>query len=287
MREKNPWKRQRIFWTGSVGIFLVVGLLSGCGKEMAAGHGTAPDTGMAADAEPVPGSDSGTYRIIVDDLAVIMLDRDRDSAAFDQALEAVADYLENPEQPDFDAAMAVLDGTTEQLTAELEGIVPYELEDSLTELLEQYDVDPEEYQVNADMRAVLLSDYISGLEDLKNELDLADLIGSDWGMESLEFWADYYTRYQENLRNYGYYTVNYWFAQRSEEETGYVKEQLLDKLVSLKTETSIWENDRDAVERKLNLCLDGIEALGHEMEAHIGEVQEEVYELDSQRKKVP
>ena len=40
----------------------------------------------------------------------------------------------------------------------------------------------------------------------------------------------------------------------------------------------MWEQDREAVERKMDLCLDGVEELGRELETYIGAMQAEVYE---------
>lgn len=245
------------------GIVLAAVLLAGCSRK------TEEDQG---------------YQVVVDDLADIMLAQDADSASYDRALQAVRDYLEAPDQAGFEAAMTVIDDTIGQMKADLDGIVSYQVEDELAEALKRYQIDPEEYVVNANMRAVRLADAISGLEALKNELDLADLLGSDLAMGNLEFWTSYYTRYQEYLKNYSYYTINYWFAQWDGNAAAYAKEQLTDRLVSFRTEASVWEDSKDAVERKMDLCLDGIETLGHELETYIGTVQEEIYELENQLK---
>lgn len=244
-------------WRLAVLMLLAVVLLAGCGRKAA--------------------EKDDTYQVVVDDLAEIMLAQDRDSAAYDQALDAVRHYLDRPEQQAFDDAMTVLRDTKAYLAQELEEAVVYQADDEMADLLKRQEIDPEEYTVNANMRAMRLSDYISGLEDLQNELDMADLLDND---EALKFWTDYYVRTQNSLRNYAYYTINYWFAGYEEEKLFYVQEKLLDRLESLRTESSIWEDSQDAAERKLNLCLDELETLGQEMEAYIGTVQEEVYKLE-------
>lgn len=264
---------------GCVGELLLVSLLTvavclgGCG---------------AAD-----GSDS-SYQILADDFAAVMLAQDQDSKAYDQALEVVSRYLETMSQEDLDSARKALDGTVGQMNEELKGIISYEVNSEISDILKKYGMDPEEYIVNADMRSVRLSDYVSKLSSLKEKLDLAASAESRGGAEGaggtgnsavqeelremLGFWVSYYTRYQGYMRTYSYYSVNYWFCQWDQEKTAYVEGQLLDRLESFKTEEAVWEQDREAVERKMDLCLDGIEELGRELETYIGAMQAEVYE---------
>ena len=195
-------------------------------------------------------------------------------------------------QEDLTKARETVDYAIGQMTESQKHITSHEISDELRDILKSCNMDPEEYKVNGDMRAVRLSDYVSKLNNLKGRLDLAaeagggGLGGNSGGedgllaeiTEILSFWASYYTRYQNYMRTYSYYTINYWFCQWDQEKTAYVEEQLLDHLTSFKTEDSVWERGREAVERKMDLCLDGIEELGHEPEAYIGAMGAEVYE---------
>lgn len=250
------------------------------------------------------------YKILIDDFAEVMLAQDQDSKIYDQALEAVARYLETLSREDLDGAREAVDGAIGQMNEELKGITPYETRDEIEDILKKYEMDPEEYKVNADMRSVRLSDYVSKLDNLKKKLELAEPEGNQAAADSagpgggeaeegegaaaagvagnsgvqaelreiLNFWVSYYTRYQGYMRTYSYYSINYWFCQWDQEKTAYVAEQLLDRLESFKTEDAVWEQDREAVERKMDLCLDGVEELGRELETYIGAMQAEVYE---------
>lgn len=52
-------------------------------------------------------------------------------------------------------------------------------------------------------------------------------------------------------------------------------------LQEIEKRDSVWEHSREAVERKMDLCMDGIEELGHELEAYIGAMGAEVYEQNA------
>lgn len=235
--------------------------------------------------------DSG-YKLLVDDFAEIMLAQDRDSGAYDQALTAVSGYLKTQSREDLETAREAVEEAIGQMTEDLKGITSREISREMTEILKSCDMDPEEYKVNADMRAVRLSDYVSKLTNLKGRLDLAAAAaGSDGragesGVQAeltriLNFWVSYYTRYQNYMRTYSYYTINYWFCSWDQEKTAYVEERLLNRLESFKTEESFWEQSRESVVRKMDLCMDGIEELGHELESYMGAAQAELHEQNA------
>lgn len=251
-------------------------------------------------------AEDNSYKLLTDDLAAIMLAQDQDSQAYDQALEAVSRYLETMGPEDLERAREAVDDGIRQMTEALDDSKPYELSGELSDILKKYEMDPEGYKVNADMRSVRLSDYMSKLDNLKSKLDLvtlpesqgtskaatapADSRGTSRAAaapadspvqtelrEMLRFWVSYYTRYQLYMRTYAYYSINYWFCQWDQEKTAYVEEQILSRLGSFNTADAVWEQDRAAVERKMRSCMDGLDELEDELEAYIGAMQAEVY----------
>lgn len=92
------------------------------------------------------------YQQIVDDCAIFTLQQDADSAAFDAALDSVGQYLDDSSQETLEETLQFILATYEQMEAESASIVSYELSESMSQLLIKYDIDPEEYKINADMR---------------------------------------------------------------------------------------------------------------------------------------
>jgi len=102
-------------------------------------------------------------------------------------------------------------------------------------------------------------------------------------MDNLTAAVNRYEAYQKEIRAYQYTGVNYWFASWGQEEAAYVKEQVLDQFTSFAAENYQWETSREAVEDKMNICLDHVEELLDDMVKFLGESTEQLYDMMEQR----
>lgn len=255
--KKSGMKKWRRDMALLLGVMSAAGILSGCAG----------------------GGKDGEYRVIVDNYAEIMLAQDQDSLAYDRALEAVGAYLEDSGEETLTEALKTVQDTMARMEEEAGSYVPFEPSGELLEALEDYEMDSEEYKINADMRSGSLYSYLSSLEFLEFYLESErDFPGIT--RDTLEFTWEFDMEEQENMRGYCYASVNYWFAGWDEEQVEYVEEKVLGQFQSFGAETKVWENDRDAVELRLNAYLDNIERAMKEWETYIGGSQESLYELE-------
>lgn len=250
---------------------------SGSGKE---GKETVEAAKSPETAGTEAEADSG-YKKIVDDFWSVITVQDQDSASYDRALEAVGAYLEDSGPESLKTAQDAVKDTIAQMEADAQTIVPCELDEDFSQLLREYGIDPEEYKINADMRSGYLAGFLNSLDYLDYYLDQEAV--TDITREDLEFTYDYDLREQKLLRAYCFSSVNYWFAEWEPEAVDYVKEQVADRLVSFKTEDSVWEDSRSAVERRGNLYLDEIEKMLDEWTEFIGERQELLYQMEKEQ----
>lgn len=220
------------------------------------------------------------YKKIVDDFAEITLLQDQDGGAYEKALEAVGIYLKDSNQETLEKARTAVRGTIEQMEEDSGSMTEYEMDEEFKELLIKYGLDPEEYKINADMRSGYLAGYISSLQYLEYYLENEGPGGVT--RESLEFTYQYDVEEQEYMGGFYYTGVNYWFAEWGEEETAYVMQQVVDQLQYLTAEDPVWENSRDAVERRLNVYLDTIEKHMDQWLKFIGENQEDLYQMQKE-----
>lgn len=61
--------------------------------------------------------------------------------------------------------------------------------------------------------------------------------------------------------------------RRGEKEREYIEEQVFGQLTSLEAGDKTWENDRDAVEKKLNGYLDELEGLLDDLAEFLGSLR--------------
>lgn len=232
---------------------------------------------LLAGCSAVGGKKKEYYKKIVDDFAGITLLQDQDGGAYEKALEAVGIYLKDSNQETLNEARAAVSKTIERMEEDSSSMAEYEMDEEFKELLIKYGLDPEEYKINADMRSGYLAGYISSLQYLEYYLE-NEGTGSVT-RESLEFTYQYDVEEQEYMGGFYYSGINYWFAEWGEEETAYVKQQVVDKLQYLTAEDPVWEKSRDAVERRLNVYLDTIEKHMDQWLDFIGENQEDLYQM--------
>lgn len=237
-------------------VFAAVCLLAGCGGK------TGPDSGSQA---------------IVDDYAEIILQRDADSADYDSALSAVGNYLEKKDSETLKAAESLLRDTIDRMKKAAEKTEPYQMDDDFEELLKKHNIEPEEYVMNADERSQNLQHYVESLEVLNEYLSYEE--EDSLTRDALAKEYEMVVKIQEVFRRYDYCGINYWFAGWEEEETAYVREQVHDKLKSFSAVEEVWQDDRDAVEQRMEIYLNEVEELSGEWADYIGEYQDELYQL--------
>lgn len=215
------------------------------------------------------------YRAVVDDYAEILLKMDQDSSKYDHALESVGKYLEHPEPGALKDARKVLNDAVRQLEEEKNTASGYKMDDEFQKQLSKFGIDAEEYLDYADSRNYGLEEYIGYIQFLDQFLVYEE--GNNMSCEELEFQYKNMLESQRVMRECSYAEINYWFAGQNKEIVDYVKENVLERLESYHTETPVWDDDREAVERRINVLLDEYEELVEEQARHIGEVSEELY----------
>lgn len=218
------------------------------------------------------------YKMIVDDFAREVLLQDQDSALYDETLAAVGQYMENPDADTLTLACQTVQEALEQMDEAVSACVPYEMDEEFEALLQDYGIDPEEYKIHADARSASMSGYISNLETLAVYLE--NERGDGAVGRVLRFLYEFYGNEQELMRGYGYCSINYWFAGWDDEAVEYVQQQVLSRLQSFAMDESVWEVQRDAVERKMSAYLDQYELLIDDWTKFLGENREDLYELE-------
>lgn len=221
------------------------------------------------------GNDGTEYREVVDDYSEILLRMDQDSAKYDHALESVGRYLENPDSKTLKETETVLNDTVKQLDEEKNEWKAFELDEEVSEQLAQLGIDTEEYLDYVDSRLYGLEEYIGYIQFLDQFLKYEET--SDVTRQELEFQYKNMLESQRIMRACSFAEVNYWFAGQKEEVVDYVKEKVLNRLESYHTDTPVWDDDREAVERRISVLLDEYEALVEEQAGHIGEISEKLY----------
>lgn len=213
-------------------------------------------------------------KAIIDDYAEIILVQDGDSAEFDAALKAAADYLDGGGQED---AVKRIESAIQKLEEESASYEEYEVSEELAALLEKQGISMVEYQMNANARYDSLQNFLYDLECLQFYVEYAAYDESFW--QDLETVYRLMEQEQEQICAYSYTGVNYWFAGWGSEAEEYVKAQVLDKFESFAAEDAVWYDSRSAVEARMNTYLDRIEEINGEWAAFVGSSQEELNQL--------
>lgn len=216
-------------------------------------------------------------KAIVDNYAEIILLQDQDSANYDKALSAVEAYLADPSTEQKNVAQDTIQDMAAQMETDSAACESYEISEELGQMLEAHQISRIEYQMNADSRYTYLQDYIQDLTYLEEYLSYAD--EGDAFMEDLQVTYRFMEEEQRLMRQYNGIGINYWFAGWGEEETAYIRQEVLNQLTSFLTEDMQWQDSRDAVEESMNACLDQVEELYNEWTAYIGESWEELNQM--------
>lgn len=257
IRENRSRERKRIRFISCLAAVLY--LLAGCGG----------------------GQKQPEYQQVIDSFAEIVLELDGDSAQFDLGLEAVGSYLEQPDEGRRGEVRQKVQDIINRMDETKKTIVPCAMEEEFAVLLERFQIDPEEYLMYADSRSYDLTSYMMELELLDQYMEFEET--SDAVRDDFYFLYRNIVQRQQIMKEYNYCVINYWFAGVGEKEMDYIRQQILDRLVSFASESGTWYDDREAVEKMGDTCLNQISALADELAADLAESEKELYELEKER----
>lgn len=221
-------------------------------------------------------------KTIVDDYAQIMMLQDQDSQAYDQVLEEIGAYLEQPDSDKQEKLLELMENTIQDMEKLTDSYVPYQADQEFAKLLDENGISSAEYEMNANGRYQMLAMYIQDLTFLEFYVESADY--DEIAMNELDEAYKEYVENQKDMQGYNYTGVNYWFAGWEAEDVEYVKEQVLKRFLSFSVENPVWETERDAVEVRMNTYLNRIEERLDQSAERLGEKQERLYELEKEVK---
>ena len=276
----------RQFWKAGLAALLTLSLLAGCEmQETASGAPvetvSLPQGSSAAASEAEKPWEafgvSEDFYAVTEDLAARFLALDSDGKRFDDALLAVGDYLHGTlTKEEAQAALLEASDACADLLAAEETVV---LDGTLTEQLRSCGVSPEEYEAFANSRGIDLQSCQTSLSTLQLYLQNADT--DENARENLQFFHSIHTRMQDSMRGYYYYgCLNYWFPSAGEAELACLQDVIVANIVSYLPQDAEWLDSAEAVEERVMACLDEVEAAQAELAQHVGQEQEELYELE-------
>lgn len=225
-------------------VFIAVSLLTGCGEQK--------NNGGDKDLQQVS---VGDFAKVVDKFKEAFLPMDNDGYIYSEAVETVCDYVDGKKS--FQEASDALAQAYETLEKEETEFEEQSLEDEFHDILMEYDIMPEEFEMFINFRIQDLSSYVENLNTLYYYLQSAEI--SEFDKNNLKFVSSIDRLIQENNRSYYFYTnINYWFVNRSQDEINYLLEELEKDLkwCSVSPDDYAWENDSEIVENKAMQYLD-------------------------------
>lgn len=222
------------------------------------------------------------YRQVVDRCAAVLLALDRDSALFDMGLEAVGEYLEQPDRQKLQEVRNKVQKIIKELEETQDAIVPCTMEENFAASLEKWQIDPEEYLLFADSRSSELENYLRELNYMDEYMGFEEI--DDLLRENFRFMYRNIADSQKIVKEYYYCAINYLFAGREGRELAYVRRQILEKLTSFESEAGVWYEDRETAEQRGSVCLDQLSALAAELSEHLSEAQEELDETEEEER---
>lgn len=206
-----------------------------------------------------------SYESVVMEHARVFLPMDGDGQIYESALTAVGEYLTGEMR--CEEAVKKTDKARRELQEARKTIKTYKVSAEMSELMEKYEIVPEEFEKFGNYRIGELQEYIEKLSALGKYLEYSE--SSDPDHQQLEFMHDRCTKIQKNNHGYYYYMfINYWFASWEEKKVDYVKEQILDRLECYLPEDYVWEKDVDTIEDKGSGYLEAMEEYQADMSAH-------------------
>ncbi len=223
----------------------------------------------------------GDFAIVVDEFKEALLPMDNDGYIYSNAVQTVCDYTDG-KATQKEAIDAVVQAYSELEKAESE-IEEKTLDEETENILKEYGIYPEEFEVFINFRTQDLSTYIENLSYLYYYLQNDVEYNSEFNTNNLIFVSKIDRLIQENNRDYYYYAnINYWFVDRTDEEVEYLLQELDKDLkwCSVSEDEYVWENSAEIVEEKsmeyINIYEDYLSLFAE----YLGLSEEESEEMD-------
>lgn len=222
---------------------------------------------------------SEDFYTVAEDFAPRYLELDQDGAQYDQALDAVEEYLAG-EKTQADALSAVQDAVEyyEEALANWETV---SISETLSGQLQAVGISPAEYESFANSRPSNLQTQQIDLLSLLSYLQYAE--SDPDSRENLSWTLSKDQKIQDSMRGYYYYgCFNYWFPDADEKEREYLDVKVTDQLHSYIPEDPVWYSTREEAEEQVMLYLDQVEELLNLFADHVGQQQKDLYEMEQE-----
>lgn len=220
-------------------------------------------------------SDLG-YQLIVDEHAKIFLSIDEDAYEVELALSYVDKYLSG--EADLDDTLNKVQTSLEALETKLNTLENYTISPQLYEILLQYDMNPEGFELFGNSRHNSLQGYINTLNCIYRLLDGSDEFDSRY--QDLLFMHNIEQTILDNERGYYFYGyVNDWFRDWEEEPMAYVQKYILDELKFCSSDKFVWETNHEVILQKVSIYLGTIEDCNTEMIEYIAKISEDLQQI--------
>lgn len=223
----------------------------------------------------------GDFAIVVDEFKEALLPMDNDGYIYSNAVQTVCDYTDGKATQQ-EAIDAVVQAYSELEKAESE-IEEKTLDEDTENILKEYGIYPEEFEVFINFRTQDLSTYIENLSYLYYYLQNDVEYNSEFNTNNLIFVSKIDRLIQENNRDYYYYAnINYWFVDRTDEEVEYLLQELDKDLkwCSVSEDEYVWENSAEIVEEKAMQYMNTYEEYLNLFAEYLGLSEEESEEMD-------
>lgn len=224
----------------------------------------------------------GEEELIIEEFGKIILQQDKDSLLYDQVLKIVGTYIKNQDKDSFLATKTYLEEAIGQFEERIEECITsrYEMTQSFRELLMEYQIEPEEYQMHADLRSSYLVSYqdstsllLSILEAQENEYRTEELFEKIYEQN---------VAVQECMRKSHFYEINYFFCEWEEDAIEQLEEEVISKLQSFTAQGQPWETKKEVIEQKISIYLEKLEDVVEQLSEEIGEEQEKLYQMEAE-----
>ncbi len=208
------------------------------------------------------------YKLLVDRFSEVFLPQDADSTAYDEVLEQIRRYLDDRTLGNLMDARDAVDGQIEAFTSLSKAYESPVIDEEFARVLRKFEIEPEEFRIQADTRVGELLSYVDSLNIFKIFLD-----DSDADRETFRFIFNQSVDVQEYSRRFNFYGINYYFAPLKGEQLEYARDVVVSRLSSFYFEDMAWETDRDVIEAKGNAFLTRLEEERDRISAEIGREQ--------------
>lgn len=220
-------------------------------------------------------SNSG-YQLIVDEHAKIFLPIDEDAYEVELALSCVDNYLSG--EASLDDTLNKVQVSLDTLETKLNTLENYTISPELYDILLEYDMEPEGFEVFGNSRHNSLQGYINTLNCIFQLLEGSDEFDSRY--QDLLFMHNIEQAILDNERSYYFYGyVNDWFRDWEEEPMAYVQTYILDELKFCSSDKFIWETDHEVILQKVSIYLQAVEDCTTEMIEYIAKISEDVQQI--------